>query len=201
VPETAEGYAIELPDGVKEDELDMGLLDGLRSKALEAGVPATGFKALVAGVVAAQLDEMKASATAENGSRDELFKEWGAQKDAKLADVTNAMRALGLKPADVAAMQRGFAMQYGEPGSKRTLELLQKLGAGVAEDALLGGDGPRRFGITAAEAQKEIDTLIGDREFGKKLEAKQPEAVARWDRLNAAVAAERDRKARVDAGG
>jgi hypothetical protein len=99
-------------------------------------------------------------------------------------------------PVDVAAMQRGFAMQYGEPGSKRTLELLQKLGAGLAEDTLLGGDGPRRFGITGAEAQAEIDKLIVDKEFGEKLMNKDPDAVARWDRLNAAVAAERDRKAR-----
>jgi hypothetical protein len=173
----------------------------LRDVALKAGVPKAGFEALAGAVVQHQLDTLEAMRTAENGSRDELFKEWGGQKDAKLAEVNNAMRALDLKPADVAAMQRGFAMQYGEPGSRKTLELLQKLGAGIAEDALLGGDGPRRFGITGAEAQTEIDKLTVDREFGEKLARKDPEAVARWDRLNAAVAAERDRKDRIAAAG
>jgi hypothetical protein len=83
--------------------------------------------------------------------------------------------------ADVAAIQRGFALQYGEPGSKRTLELLQKLGAGMAEDVLRNPDASaRKFGVTPEQAQAEIDKLIADAEFGKKLTAKDPEAVARW---------------------
>jgi hypothetical protein len=51
------------------------------------------------------------------------------------------------------------------------MELLAKLGEGMAEDTLLGGGGPRRFGITGAEAQAEIDKLIADKEFGDKLAA------------------------------
>jgi hypothetical protein len=196
VPDKVDDYAFEMPEGVTEELLDMPLLGSIKEKAFEAGVPAAGFKSLVEGVIQQQLDAIEASRTAENGSRDELFKEWGGQKDAKMADVQNAMRALDLKPLDVAAIQRGFAMQYGEPGSKRTLELLQRLGAGLAEDTLLGGDGPKRFGITGEAAQAEIDKLIVDTEFGKKLTAKDPEAVARWDRLNAAVAADRERKER-----
>jgi hypothetical protein len=196
VPEKADGYTFDMPDGVTEELLDMPMLGSIGELALAAGVPAAGYKALVEGVIAKQLDVLEASKTAENSSRDELFKEWGAQKDAKLADVTNGMRALGLKPTHVAAMQRGFAQQFGEAGSRFTLELLQKIGAGVAEDALLGGDGPRRFGITGPEAQAEIDKLIVDREFGDKLAKKDPDAVARWDRLNGAVAAHRDQEAR-----
>jgi hypothetical protein len=199
VPEKAEDYKIVLPEGVKEDELDMDLIGPLREQALNAGIPAKGFEALVKGVIEKQLDTLQSSSRAETENRDELLKEWGAQKDAKMADVNNAMRALGLNRSDVAALQRGFALQYGEPGSRRALELLQKLGAGVAEDTLLGGNGPRRFGITGAEAQREIDKLVGDREFGEKLSRKDPEAVARWDRLNGAVAAEKDREARAAA--
>jgi hypothetical protein len=111
------------------------------------------------------------------------------------------MRALGLKPADVAAMQRGFALQYGEPGSGGRSSCCKSSAPAWPRTRCSAATARGGSGSPAAEAQKEIDTLIGDREFGKKLEAKQPEAVARWDRLNAAVAAERDRKARVDAGG
>lgn len=197
-PDNADGYAFDLPEGVTNDDLDMDLVGPLREAAFKAGVPANGFKALAEHVVQAQLDQLQASKTAEDGSRDELFKEWGAQKDAKMADVGNAMRGLGLSAVDVAAIQRGFAMQYGEPGSKRTLTLLQKLGAGMAEDVLLNPeDSKRRFGVTGAEAQKEIDKLIVDPEFQSKLTSKEPDAVARWDRLNEAVAAERDRQARA----
>jgi hypothetical protein len=198
VPETADGYTIALPEGVKEDEIDMDLINPLKEQALAAGVPAKGFQALVDGVIKHQMDQLQASAKAETESRDGLLKEWGGQKDAKLADVNNAMRALNLKRSDVAAIQRGFAMQYGEPGSRRTLELLQALGAGVAEDMLLGGDGPRRFGVTGAEAQKEIDTLIADKTFDP---VNNPEHKTRWERLTAAVAADRDRQAKAQAGG
>jgi hypothetical protein len=201
VPEKPDGYEIALPDGVSEDDLDGDLVSALPGLAHQAGVPAKAYKSMVEGVIKHQLDTLEASRTAENGSRDELFNEWGAQKDAKMADVNNAMRALNLTPVDVAAMQRGFAQTYGEPGSKRTLALLQRLGAGMAEDALLGGDGARRFGITGAEAQAEIDKLIGDTDFQTKLMTKNPAAVARWDRLNAAIAADRDAKARAAAGG
>jgi hypothetical protein len=201
VPEKVDGYSITLPDGVTEDMLDMPLLNSMREKALAAGTPAKAFDGLVQGVIQQQLDTAQAQATAENESRDALLKEWGGQKDAKMAEVNSACRALGLSRADVVAIQRGFGAQYGEPGSRRTLELLQKLGAGIAEDKLLGGDGPRRFGITPEEAQAEINKLSADREFGNKLMAKDPDAVARWGRLNEAVAAGEERKKRAAAGG
>lgn len=194
VPDNADGYAISLPEGVAEDELDMDLIGSLKGKALEAGIPAKGFDQLVQSVIQGQLDAIAAERSDENRDRDALLAEWGAQKDAFLADVNNATRALGLGRADVLAMQRGFRLQYGEPGTRRTLTLLQKLGAGLAEDTLLHGDGPRRFGVTGAEAQAEIDKLISDRTFQADLAAGKPEAKARWSRLNAAVAAEIDRK-------
>jgi hypothetical protein len=200
VPEKADGYAIELPEGVKEDELDMDLLTPLREGALEAGVP-PGLRGAGRGRDRSSSSTSSGDRDAENGSRDELFKEWGGAKGRQARRRQQRDARARPQAGDVAAMQRGFAMQYGEPGSKRTLELLQKLGAGIAEDTLLGGDGPRRFGITGAEAQAEIDKLIVDKEFGEEAGAKDPDAVARWDRLNAAVAAERDRKERARAGG
>lgn len=197
VPDKPEGYEVKVPEG---QALDEEMMTPLREVAIKAGVPKAGFEAIANAYVEKQLDMMDQLRVAEDGSRDELFKEWGGQKDAKMADVQNAMRALDLKATDVAAMQRGFAMQYGEPGSKRTLALLQKLGAGLAEDTLLGGDGSRKFGITGEAAQAEINKLSNDREFGEKLMNKDPDAVARWTRLNAAVAADRERQERAAAG-
>jgi hypothetical protein len=201
VPEKPEGYEVKLPDGVTAELLDMDLINSLKAKAHASGTPAKAFGELVNGVIQDQLDTLEKMKVAENGSRDEVLKEWGAAKDAKMADVQNAMRALNLNATDVSAMQRGFALQYGEPGSRKTLELLQKLGAGLAEDTLLGGDGPRRFGVTGEQAQAEINKLIVDKDFQSKLTAKDPDAVARWTRLNGAVAADRDRKERLALGG
>jgi len=192
VPEKVEGYTFETPEGA---ELDSDIVTPLREVALKAGVPAAGFKALAEGLVAVQLDQLEALKATEDADAAEWLKAQGAQKDAKLAAVTTAMRALELSAADVAAMQRGFGLQ-GKPGSAKVLGLLARLGDGMAEDALLGGDGKRRFGITGPEAQAEIDKLTVDTDFGAKLMAKDPAAVERWNRLNAAVAAHKEQEAR-----
>ncbi|MEA3053554.1 MAG: hypothetical protein QOG72_2457 [Sphingomonadales bacterium] len=196
VPESPDKYEIALPEGVTPNQLDMDMVTPLRELAHKAGVPAAGFKALAEGVVQHQLDQMAAARLAENADYAAKEKEWGGQKDAKMADVQSAMRMLGLDSNDFAAIQRGFQVQYGKPGSARTLDLFQKLGAGMAEASFLDG-GKGRFGITGAEAQKEIEALTADKEFGAKLMAKDPAAVARWDRLNAAVAADRERQQRA----
>jgi hypothetical protein len=187
VPESADKYEVPLPEGA---EIDKGFVEPMREAALKAGVPAGAFKAMAEGFVKYQLDQVEAEKTRQDGLAQSVLSEWGGQKDAKLADVSSAMRALNLTGADVAAIQGGY-------GSDKTLNLLQKLGAGMAEDALLGGGGgAKRFGITGAEAQAEITKLSADADFYAKLSAKDPAAVARWDRLNAAVAADRDQKAR-----
>jgi hypothetical protein len=195
VPEKADGYEFALPDGVTQEDLELDMISPLREVALKAGVPAKGFAALAEATVAAQLEQLGAMKVAEDGDFSEWKKAQGDQANAKLADANNAMRHLGLSPIDVQAMQRGYFMTTGKPGSAKVMDMLAKLGAGMAEDLLVNpGDSKRRFGISGAEAQAEIDKLVVDAEFGKKLEAKDPDAVARWTRLNAAVAAERDRQ-------
>ena len=199
-PEAPDKYEFQLPEGITAEQLDMDVVGPLREAAFKAGVPARGFKALGETFVQMQLDQQAALKTAEDGDFAEWKKAQGAQFSEKMSDVNGAMRALNLNKGDVAAMQRGFALTYGKPGSSRVLDMLAKLGGGMAEDVLLGGGGPRRFGVTGDEAQKEIDKLIPDAEFQKKLMNKEPEAVARWDRLNAAVAAARDAANRAAAG-
>lgn len=195
VPDNVDGYAIELPEGVKDEDLEMDLITPLREKALEAGVPAKGFSVLAKAVVEHQLEQLGNMKVAEDGDFGEWKKAQGDQANAKLADANSAMRHLGLSPIDVQAMQRGYFMTTGKPGSAKVMDMLAKLGAGMAEDLLINPDASkRRFGVTGAEAQQEIDRLVVDKGFQEKLNAKDPDAVQRWKRLNSAVAAEKDRQ-------
>jgi hypothetical protein len=201
-PEAADKYEFALPDGIAEDQLDMDVVGPLREIAFKAGVPAGMFKPLAEGVIAMQLDELNAAKTAEDGS----FKEWekaqGAQAPQKLAAVQSAMRALGVTQAEFAGMQNGLRIQSGQPGSARMMELFARLGEGMAEDTFLNPQDPkRRFGVSAAEAQAEVDKLIVDKDFQAKLSAKDPAAVERWNRLNAAIGAEKEREQRAAAAG
>jgi hypothetical protein len=158
------------------------------------------FKPLAEGVIALQLDELAAAKSAEDGSYKEWEKAQGAQAPQKVAAVQSAMRALGVSASEFAGMQNGLRLQTGEPGSARMMELFARLGEGMAEDTFLNPQDPkRRFGVSGAEAQAEIDKLVVDRDFQAKLMSKDPAAVERWNRLNAAVGAERDREARAAA--
>jgi len=196
VPDAPDKYEFAAPEG---EEVDASFAEPMRKIAHESGVPAPAFKSLAEGFIAWQADQLEAMKVAEDQDADALLTSWGDQRASHLADVNRAMQALGLTAVDVAGMQRGFALIEGKPGSRKTLELLARLGAGMSEDALIGGGGSRRFGVTGAEAQAEIDKLIGDKDFGEKLRAKDPDATARWTRLNAAVAADVERKERQEA--
>jgi hypothetical protein len=193
VPEKPDDYAFDKPADVADEDLNIGLIERMRTAAHKAGAPAGVFKTMAEEMVQAQLDEFNQYRTAEDGKAQAVLKEWGAEKDARLAEVSAGMKGLGLSRDDVAAIQRGY-------GSDRTLKLLQKIGAGMAEDALVGG-GKGKFGITGEEAQAELDRLNADPEHARLLAANDPAATARRQRLIAAVADAVDRKNREAGGG
>lgn len=185
VPDKAEDYEVKLPelgDGENKLELDTKFLDPMRAAALKAGVPKAAFGALGEAYVQYQLDTMANAMVAQDGERDALFKEWGPQKDAKLADFRSGAKLLGLDRNAIAAWQSSA-------GSKFVMERLAELGSKVSED-LLADSGTAKFGVGSQEdAQKQIDAMIGDAEVQKKLKAKDPATVERWNRLNGAIAA------------
>ncbi|WP_374651645.1 hypothetical protein [Rhizorhabdus sp.] len=185
-PDSVEGYTIELPEGANLDET---LFGSFREAAFKANAPASVVAEIGKWFVEQQLDANAAIVAERDRDADAKLKEWGGAKDQNLAYCTRAMSALGLTQADIAGIQQGF-------GAGRTLDLLQKLGAGMAEDVLITGGSRQRFGITGAEAQAELTRLEGDKEFRDKLYAKDPTAVQRRQRLIDAIAADKDARDR-----
>ncbi|SFR86533.1 hypothetical protein [Sphingomonas jatrophae] len=178
VPKEATAYEIKAPDGVKLNE---PLNDALRASALKHGVPKGAFEGLVGDYIQAQLDETAAETQRQDGLAAAKLKEWGAGRDEKLAQVEAASRALGFTKADLGGLRNAL-------GADRALDLLAKLGNGMAEDTLING-GKGRFGITSTEARAEMDRLKTDPEFQKKVMVKGSPERIRWDRLNEAAAA------------
>src|SRR5438874_12457943 len=103
----------------------------MKEKALKAGVPAKAFNDFAQGFIDWKQEQMSAMKTAKDGDAQKWLSAQGAEKDAKLADVSRAAKALGLSPADIAGIQRGLALVHGKPGSSRTFDLLAQLGAGM----------------------------------------------------------------------
>jgi hypothetical protein len=118
-------------------------------------------------VVEHQLEQLGQMKLAEDGDYGGWLKAQGDQGNAKVAAANTAMRHLGLSPIDVQAMQRGYFLTTGKPGSAKVMDMLAKLGDGMAEDILLNPDASAAVRVTGAEAQAEIDRLIVDKDFQK----------------------------------
>lgn len=177
VPEDAKGYEVKGPEGV---ELNAPLIDRLAGAAHQAGIPKAAFEATVSEFIQAQLDEAAEETKRQDGLAQDKLKEWGAKKDENLAHVTAGMRALGLSGKDGAALRSAL-------GADRALELMAKIGSGVAEDTLVTG-GKGSFGVSGPEAKAQLDAMKADPEIAKKiLVPGSPERI-RYDRLNKAVA-------------
>lgn len=186
VPEAPEGYEVKLPETNGGLELNTDLIGKLTKAAHEIGTPKAAFEALAGVFVQEQVNEHLASVKAQTDEANAKLAEWGAQKDAKLADCQAAMRALGVDRAELAAWQ-------GAVGSAKVLERLAKIGGGIAEDTLITG-GTGRFGVSAAEAQGEIDKIKADPALSAKVAVKGSPEAARWDRLLGVVAAAKARE-------
>lgn len=182
VPADAKDYTFKLPDGIEEKQLNMPLIENIKAAALAAGMPKGTFEALIPEVIKSQMDQISAETTRQDGLAAEWLKQQGAQKDAAVAQVDQAARGLGLNKADMQGLRSAL-------GADRALSLLSKIGAGITEDRLTGGGGDR-FGVSAEEAQRELDAQNKTPGILEKLkDPKSPESIRRARLLKAVEAA------------
>lgn len=182
VPEDAKGYEIPVPKGENGEPLPLNtpLLDRLATSAHKAGMPKGAFEAVVSDFIQAQLEEAAGADLAQQQAAEAHVKSWGADKTIMLANVDKAAHALGLSRGDMVGMRNAL-------GAERALDLLAKLGNGMAEDVMLTG-GRARFGISHAEAQAEINQLKADKGFLDKMKVPGSPERVRWDRLQSILA-------------
>lgn len=159
-PDIADDYEVTAPEG---QELDQGLVDKMREVAFGAGVPKAAFEAMVQGFNEYGADLLEgqsdAALAAKQQGAAELRKEWGADFDAKVASANKAMAALEIDGDYVSRIEAGL-------GTADTMKLLEKIGRGVGEDALLGGGG-QKFSMSLEAARTELASM----KKGEKAEA------------------------------
>lgn len=191
VPEDAKGYAVTAPKDEAGNDLPLNddLIGRMAESALKHGAPKAVFEGLIADFIQAQMDETATFDTEQQRIANETVKAWGAERDAKLAAIDNAARALGLDRTKMVSLRNALGADF-------ALNMMAKLGEGMAEDVMLTS-GKGRFGVTGAEAKQEIARLKADPDFQKKLYAADPAATARWNRLNEAEAAFEDAQRRA----
>lgn len=187
-PDAADAYEIPVPEGA---ELDEGFASKIREAAFQAGVPAGMMKPLAeafnAHIVELQQNAEAQAAEAKRAGVQEMRGEWGDKFTANVANANRAMKMLELDADQIGRIETGL-------GTADTLRLLARLGAGMGEDALIGGGGAKVFSVTPAEAQAELDNMNRDPGLRAKIIAKDATIVARRNMLMQVVAAEAERK-------
>jgi hypothetical protein len=117
----------------------------------------------------------------QNVAQEKLEREWGANTPAEVEHNRRAMRALGMSVND--------ATNYMRNGAEKFLRLLNMAGHMIAEDNSgdIGSENSLGFGMTPTRAAAELQELKSSPEFMNKVRAKEPVAVAKYNRLIAAM--------------
>lgn len=188
VPDKVDGYEIKGPEGIKLNE---PLINSLRESALKHGAPKGAFEGLVGDFIQSQLDEAAATKKAQDDGINDWKSAQGAKLNEQTAHIEAAARGLGLSSEEMSWFRTM------PTGAGRALDLLSKLGSGMAEDVLVTG-GKGRFGVSGAEAKTQMDQMKADPDISAKIMKPGTPERARWDLLNASYseyeAARRDKE-------
>jgi hypothetical protein len=182
VPDAATGY--QLPE-IKDADgnpipLNTPVAERIFAKAHELGGPKTLVEQLVASEIQAQIEEHDAAVKQITADAQKHINGWGAEKEQGLVQVNAALKELGFSRKDVEHMR---AMPG---GVGKFLDAMRKVGSNFTEDTLIRGD-RQTFGMTAEQAQSEIDAMKADPEQVKKVMVPGSSERIKWDRLNAVL--------------
>ena len=196
-PEKADGYEINLPEG---RNLDEGFAAKMRDVAFQAGMPAQMFGPLAEAfnqhLIEVEQNELAQRAQAKTEGLAKIRTEWGPNFDNHLQQANQAMRMLDLDKESIGGIEDGLEARFPGEGTIRTLKLLQKLGSGMGEDALLDPANPKVFGVTPAAAREELKTMNAQPGILEKLKT-DPAMAARRKMLMQIVANEEDKQSRA----
>lgn len=163
------------------------LADTLRTAAHGAGLNKDATAALAAAVVKHMDDTSAAEATVAtaklNEEKTKLFANWGPNKDFNLLKAMEGARRLGITPEAVKALE-------GQIGYAAVMESMRKIGAGTSEDTFIERGATTGTPTTVEGARARLTELEADKDWGKRLRAKDAATVAEWKMLTAQIGAE-----------
>lgn len=184
-PESHDQYELDVPDGANGE-----VVDWFKQTAHEVGMTqaqAERFFGSYNEMLASRNEEMAAQAEAENTQQmQELQKEWGSGYEANLSKAQEAAQRLGMDEQMIDGMASAI-------GLKATLAHFAKIGEAIGEDAFAGGPDAGghagNVGLTPAQAQAQINDLLGDPNFKARYQRGEQDAVQRVSNLYALTSA------------
>ncbi len=173
--------------GIKRNgaELAPEFADAMRASLAAAFVPKDKASEIVRGVVKHLESADAATATISTAKMTEekakLVTNWGGAEDSPKYRMNLLQAMQGAERAGIS--QEGVKAMEGQVGYAAVMEHFRKIGANTTEATFHeGGDGGRSV-QTREGAVARLAELERDREWGKKLKAKDAQAVAEWTSL------------------
>lgn len=184
MPAEAKDYDFSTIKDAAGQPISTTLADSLRAAAHNAGLTKDAAASMAAAVVK-QYDTAKASeATITNAKLAEekatLAKNWGDKANYNLLQAMEGARKLGITPEAVKALE-------GQIGYSAVMEAMRKIGIGTREDTFHEGGAGAGSPTTVEGAKARLAALEGDKDFGKRLKARDAATIAEWTSLTTLI--------------
>jgi hypothetical protein len=157
LPESVDKYEVKAPEGA---QLDEGFMKGFKEAALKSGVLPKQAEKLVGWYSEAASKALEAQQTALQTQRTEglntLKKEWGQGWDKNVAMAKAAVKEYGGEEFGK------FLKDTGLTNDPAMIKFMAKLGSTLTEAQMHGAGSGRMDGLTPAEAQTKINTILSD---------------------------------------
>lgn len=159
-PKEAKDYDFSAIKRVGDKPLDDALADTIRKAAFDANVNKEGA-VRVATEVVKYLDGVETAAAATNADKlatekKSLNDNWGTNAAANMVVAQGAVRALGVDPTAVAALEKVV-------GYAKVMEMFRNIGSKIGEDRFVNaGGGGNNNVMTKDQAVSEKETLMRD---------------------------------------
>lgn len=165
-PVEAKAYDLSTVKRAGDKPIEDALADTLRNAAFDANLPKDAAARLAANVVKHLDAEAAASAALAtdklNAEKAELKKNWGNNEAANMVVAQGAVKALGIDPQAVAALEKVV-------GYSKVMEMFRNIGTKIGEDRFVSGGGSGNAGVmTRDQAVSEKSELMRDKDWVKR---------------------------------
>lgn len=173
-PAEAKDYTFEMPEGVKEEDLDTELLDKWKGRLFESG--ATSAQANK--VISEYLADQAASIAAEKAAADKQFQDWETETRTRFGDKLEETTNLAKYAVKEAGNEKFLKVleSYGLGSHPDVIEGLASLGRSISESPTKVGD-HQRFSSRSdpASAMAALNAFNRDPEKQRLLHSQKPE--------------------------
>lgn len=180
-PKEAKEYTFDVPEELKPYTPEVHM-EKAKELSLKHNIPRRQIEGFMKdwmdfrrGEVKSQLEDLQAKQSEDSKA---LEKSWGQAQKENLNIVANTAKRLGLNDQEWQVMQSALGM-------KRAHDFMYEIGRGSKESDFVGnGKGAGNQTVTADGAKSEIQQLIKDSDFARRLSSGDVEAKNKWDRLH-----------------